>query len=61
MAPLLRSLANSKASRAASSGSLCVMIARAIITHRLPLDAAREAFQLARDRKSGAIKVVLEP
>ena len=36
-------------------------IARAIITHRLPLDAAREAFELARDRKKGAIKVVLEP
>lgn len=33
----------------------------AIITHRLPLDAAAEAFALARDRKSGAIKVVLSP
>lgn len=36
-------------------------IPEAIITHRLPLDAAREAFDLARDRKSGAIKVVLLP
>jgi threonine dehydrogenase-like Zn-dependent dehydrogenase len=33
----------------------------AIITHRLPLDAAAEAFAIARDRKAGAIKVVLEP
>jgi threonine dehydrogenase-like Zn-dependent dehydrogenase len=34
---------------------------RTIITHRFPLDAAREAFAVAADRKSGAIKVVLEP
>jgi threonine dehydrogenase-like Zn-dependent dehydrogenase len=34
---------------------------RAIITHRLPLDAAPEAFRIARDRQAGAIKVVLEP
>jgi threonine dehydrogenase-like Zn-dependent dehydrogenase len=33
----------------------------AVITHRLPLDAAREAFAIARDRQAGAIKVVLEP
>ena len=32
-----------------------------LITHRFPLDAAREAFEVAADRKSGAIKVVLEP
>jgi threonine dehydrogenase-like Zn-dependent dehydrogenase len=36
-------------------------IARSIITHRLPLDAAPEAFALAADRQAGAIKVVLEP
>lgn len=36
-------------------------IARAIITHRFPLDAAEEAFRVAADRKAGAIKVVLEP
>ncbi|MFT4518638.1 MAG: threonine dehydrogenase-like Zn-dependent dehydrogenase [Halioglobus sp.] len=32
-----------------------------LITHRLPLDAAGEAFAIAADRKAGAIKVVLEP
>lgn len=36
-------------------------IPRTMITHRLPLDAAPEAFRIARDRQSGAIKVVLEP
>ncbi len=36
-------------------------IAAALITHRLPLDAAVEAFAIAADRKGGAIKVVLEP
>lgn len=36
-------------------------LARLIITHRFPLDAVREAFAAARDRSSGAIKVVLEP
>ncbi len=36
-------------------------IARILITHRLPLDAAAEAFAIARDRQSGAIKVVLSP
>lgn len=33
----------------------------AMITHRLPLDRAAEAFRLASDRAAGAIKVVLEP
>ena len=32
-----------------------------MITHRFPLDAAPEAFAAARDRASGAIKVVFEP
>jgi L-iditol 2-dehydrogenase len=33
----------------------------ALITHRLPLDRAPEAFRLAADRAAGAVKVVLEP
>jgi threonine dehydrogenase-like Zn-dependent dehydrogenase len=36
-------------------------IGAALITHRFPLDAAREAFAVAQDRAAGAIKVVLEP
>ncbi len=36
-------------------------IARTLITHRMPLDAAPEAFEIAAQRSSGAIKVVLEP
>jgi len=36
-------------------------LARLIITHRFPLDGVVEAFAAARDRSSGAIKVVLEP
>lgn len=32
-----------------------------VISHRFPLDACAEAFDTARDRKAGAIKVVLEP
>ena len=36
-------------------------VADVIITHRLPLEAAAEAYAVARDRSSGSIKVVLEP
>lgn len=32
-----------------------------LITHRLPLEAAPEAFAIAANRQQGAIKVVLEP
>jgi L-iditol 2-dehydrogenase len=36
-------------------------VARAMITHRFPLDQAAAAFAAAGDRASGAIKVALEP
>jgi threonine dehydrogenase-like Zn-dependent dehydrogenase len=36
-------------------------LADVLITHRLPLDAASDAFEIARKRSEGAIKVVLEP
>jgi len=36
-------------------------IAKTLVTHRFPLDAAPEAFRVAADRAHGAIKVVLEP
>ena len=36
-------------------------VARAMITHRRPLGAATDAFDLARQRSGGVIKVVLEP
>ena len=46
---------------AASTLALRPEIADAIITHRYPLEAAKEAFRTAADRSAGAIKVVLEP
>ena len=36
-------------------------IARSVISHRFPLEEAPKAFEIARDRKAGSIKVVLEP
>ncbi len=36
-------------------------IAPAIITHRFGIDEAPEAFRVAGDRASGAIRVVIEP
>lgn len=36
-------------------------LARTLITHRFPLDEAATAFAVAADRKSGSLKVVLEP
>ncbi len=36
-------------------------VARAIVTHRFPLDAAAEAFEAAARRAEGAIKVILVP
>ena len=36
-------------------------IVRAIVTHRYPIEDASEAFRVAADRASGAIRVVIEP
>ncbi len=36
-------------------------IARTVITHRFPIAEAAEAFRVASDKSSGAIRVVIEP
>jgi 2-desacetyl-2-hydroxyethyl bacteriochlorophyllide A dehydrogenase len=36
-------------------------IARTVITHRFPIEDAAEAFRVAGDRTTGAIRVVIEP
>ena len=36
-------------------------IARTLITHRYGLEEASEAFRVAADKSSGAIRVVIEP
>jgi threonine dehydrogenase-like Zn-dependent dehydrogenase len=36
-------------------------IARTVITHRFPIEDASEAFRVAAERASGAIRVVIEP
>jgi 2-desacetyl-2-hydroxyethyl bacteriochlorophyllide A dehydrogenase len=36
-------------------------IPRTVITHRFPIEDATEAFRVAGDRSSGAIRVVIEP
>ena len=36
-------------------------IARTVITHRFPIEDSGEAFRVAGDKASGAIRVVIEP
>jgi threonine dehydrogenase-like Zn-dependent dehydrogenase len=46
---------------AASAMAMNPLIAKSLITHRLPIEAAAEAFAIAGDRASGAIKVSINP
>jgi threonine dehydrogenase-like Zn-dependent dehydrogenase len=36
-------------------------LARTLITHRFPMEDAREAFRVARDKTKGVFRVVIEP
>jgi threonine dehydrogenase-like Zn-dependent dehydrogenase len=56
-----RSAAGRDADAAAALLAATPELPRTLITHRFPLDAAPEAFAVAADKASGAIKVVLEP
>ena len=46
--------------RAAELLSSNSQIGKTLITHRFPLNSAEEAFDVAKDRKSGSIKVVFD-
>jgi threonine dehydrogenase-like Zn-dependent dehydrogenase len=46
---------------AASAMAKNPQIGKTLITHRLPLEAAEEAFAIANNRAAGAIKVTLNP
>ena len=46
--------------RAAELLTLNSQIGKTLITHRFPLNSAKEAFDVAKDRKSGSIKVVFD-
>lgn len=56
-----RTAAGREISSAAALLADMLQLGDALISHRYPLDAAPEAFAAARDRSSGAIKVVFEP
>ena len=36
-------------------------LVESLITHRFPIEDAREAFRVAADKSAGALRVVLEP